>query len=439
MLAPPAIASAQGTVVPAGPITLSEAMRLAARQGAGPAAARHRIDQARARAREARADLLPSVSGYALQSGRTFNTATFGLDFPTAPGEPPLFDPNGQVEGPVRLLDVRARAEMPLIDLAALGRTRAAGSEVDASRAEADVAAELAALEAASTYLQTLRNGALVQARLADSLLADSLVGIARLQLEAGVAVGLDVTRAQAQLASARAELIAARNARDRSALALRRTLGVPLDAPLVLADSLGALDASGPTGADAASVRRAVERRPEIRAVAAELRAAEQTASAERAARLPTLEVFGDYGVIGSGTAHLLGTYDWGVQVAVPIFSGFTSNSRIAGARARAEELAVRRRDLEAGVALDVRSAHLDLAATREQVDAARERLALAELEVTQARERFQNGLSGNADVITALLALNAARTLEINTVTAYRAAAVALARATGTLLDIP
>lgn len=418
-------------------LTLVEAMRLAVRQSAGPVVARLEAAQAVARVREQRAALLPSISGAALQSGRTLNTATFGIDFPAEPGQPPLFDPNGQTVGPVRLLDLRMRGTMKLFDWSAILKVRSASGSAEASGAEAGVAAETAALSAAATYLGVQRYEAIVGARLADSALADSLVGIARAQAEAGSAVQLDVTRAESQVAAVRADLIAARSARDRSRLELRHALGVPADTTLELADSLETSTEADTTSSDADIVAQALEHRPDIRAASAALRAAEQSVSAERAARLPTLEAFGTYGVIGKSTDRLLSTYDWGVQVTLPIFNGFEREGRIAEMRARSRALAVQRQDLLDRVALDVRSARLDLNAAREQVDAARNRLRLAEQEVSQARERFVNGLAGNADVVSALLSLNEARTLEIDALTAHRSAAVSLAYAMGTLVE--
>ena len=49
------------------------------------------------------------------------------------------------------------------------------------------------------------------------------------------------------------------------------------------------------------------------------------------------------------------------------------------------------------------------------------------------QPRERFRQGLSGNADVITASMSLNSARDLVIDALTSYHQARVALATAQG------
>ena len=74
----------------------------------------------------------------ALENGRTLNTATFGIDFPTPPGQPPVFDPEGQLEGPVNILDTRAHFSQSLFDAGALGRVRSARAAAAASDFDAD-------------------------------------------------------------------------------------------------------------------------------------------------------------------------------------------------------------------------------------------------------------------------------------------------------------
>jgi len=116
-VAPPASAT---------PLTLGDAARLAAHQSALAQGARLRADEAGARVRERRSELLPNLSSYLQEAGRTFNTSTLGIDFPATPGNPPLFDPQGQVEGPINTLDIRGRVQQNLLDFGALGRVRSA-------------------------------------------------------------------------------------------------------------------------------------------------------------------------------------------------------------------------------------------------------------------------------------------------------------------------
>ncbi|GAC1477115.1 MAG: hypothetical protein NVS1B4_19250 [Gemmatimonadaceae bacterium] len=420
-------------------LTLGGAARLAARQGALAAIGRERAAEASARVRQRRADLLPSLSALAGEGARTFNTASLGIDFPTAPGQRPFFDPDGQVEGPVKTFDFRGRIQTAIVDPAAIVRYRSAQSSARASEADAANAADQAAQQGAAAYLRTLRADAQLVARTADSVLAGELVAIARNQLSAGTGIRLDVTRAEAQLSATRAQLIVARNERDRARLDLRRALGLPISATVRLADTLaGPSPLDSPIGEQEA-LERALALRADLRAADEQLSAAERRVAAIRAERLPALLAFADDGATGKSVDHLLNTYNWGLQLSLPLLDGFRREGRIAEEQAITRGLSIRRRDLRDQAAIEVRGALLDLDSGREQVDAARERLRLTQQELDQARERFRSGVAGNGDVVIASLNLNGARNLVIDAMTTYQAARVNLARSMGSVIELP
>ncbi len=430
-------AFAQQTTVTA--LTLGDAARLAARQSVPSLAAQLRAREAAARVTQARAELLPSVNTFALQSGHTLNSATFGITFPATEGEKLLFNPNGEIIGPINTLDIRARATVPALDFAARERLTGARISLKASEAAAQSAGEEAAAAAAVAYLRAARATAIVSARAADSLLADSLVAIARDQLTAGVGVALDVTRAQSQLAGLHAQLIAARGEQARSRLELVRASGAPLDAPVTLASPLEAMPVNDTVPNEAEAVAVALHTRPDLVAAQRALEAGRQSARAIRAERLPSLSAFGDDGGIGTSPSHLLNTYNWGIQLSLPILDGFRREGRIGEQDAVAAGLELQRRELERQVAVEVRSALLDLATARDQVVAAHERLRFAQQEYAQAQDRFRAGVAGNGDVVTASLALNAARNLVIDALASYQSARIELARAQGTATALP
>jgi outer membrane protein TolC len=436
LASPPLNAQQQPTVLP---LSLGDAARLAAQQSAMAQGARLRANEAQARVRERRADLLPTVSSYVQEAGRTFNTSTLGIDFPTPAGQKPLFDPRGQVEGPINTLDIRGRVQQNLLDFGALGRVRSAQAAARSSSADAEATAEQAATAATTAYVRAMRADADLRARQADTQLATELLGIAQAQLQAGTGVGLDVTRARAQLAATRASLIASRNARDHAQLDLLRTLSLPLGTDILLTDSLTTTAArTEPVPDEAALVAQALRSRPDLVAEEQRVQSARQGLSAIKAERLPTLGLVADDGVIGKNGARLLNTYTWGLQVSIPIFDGFRREARVQEQQSVVKEAEIRQHDLEQQAQVDVRGAVLDLAAAREQLDAASERLRLAEQEVAQARERFNAGVAGNADVVNASLALTASRTLVNDAETAYQLARVSLARATGSVTTL-
>lgn len=428
-------------------LTLGQAARLAAEQSGGVAVARTRVAQSEARALQRRGALIPDLAAGVAQSERTINSATFGFSFANPVTGQPLLRPDGEIIGPVPTVDLRYRVQAPLLDLGRYASWRAAQAATGAVSAEVEVQADAAAAMAAAVYVRAARADAQVAARVADSALAADLLRIARDQLAAGVGIALDVTRAQSQLAAVRAQLIVARNERDRTLLELRRATGLPLDGRLTLGDSLAglpredgavlrAMTADEP--ALATSVRDALSGRADLRALGAQERAQREAARAIRWERTPQLGLVVDHGVLGRNWERLLPTYTWGVQLSVGLFDGFRREARLEEQVALARETDTRLRDLREQGALEVRAALLDLVSAAEQLDAVQERLALAEQEVQQARDRFEAGVAGNGDVITALLSLNQARTLRIDALAAYQQARVNRSKAIGSIRQL-
>ncbi len=435
LLVPARLMHAQ-TAQPPLALTLGEASRLAARQSLPTQAALLRAEAADTRVLQRRADLLPNISGAAETNSRSFNTATLGLNFPALPGQPPFFDPQGEVIGPVPVTDFRARIQQNIFDPSVNARLRLARQQSVALRVESSAVGANAATQAAVAYVRVLRSQAVFDARSADSTLAADLLRIARETLRAGTGVALDVTRAESQLVSIRSQLIGARVERDKALLDLRFTLNVPPDLPLKLSDALDAENADLPTEADALAT--ALIRRPDLATLDAQLASAHLSEQAVRAERLPSVSAVADNGFIGKNAGNLLNTWTWALRVSVPVFDGLRRESRIREQGVAEREVQTRRREILAQIGFDVRTALLDAAATREAVAAAQERLKLAEQEVAQARDRFTAGVSGNLDVTQALLGLSGARTQLVDALASRQLARVVIARAQGTLTSL-
>ncbi|HJU90768.1 MAG TPA: TolC family protein [Gemmatimonadaceae bacterium] len=416
-------------------LSLGDAARVAAERGAQVTIAREQVTQANARTRQLRADLLPSVTAGGKADARTVNTAALGFDFPTAPGQQPIFDSNGEVIGPNRSVDLRLRAEQTVLDLQAIRRWRAAGVNAGAARYNAAAVADVAAEQGALAYLQVLSAEARLHARIADSALAEELLSIARRQFAAGTAVALDVTRAEAQVATAIEQLIATRSDRDQARLNLTRVLSLPVDTPIEMTDSLAHPSKDALPEIGAPEVQAALTRRSDIRAAEATAYAARQSVRAANAQYLPTISLFADQGSIGSDVDNLRNTYTYGVIISVPVLDGLRRSSQVDEQRSIRREAETRWRDLQLQAEVEVRSATIELRAARERVTAADARLRLAEQELNQARDRFRAGVASNADVITASVSLNGARDLVVDALTAFHVARVALASAQGTI----
>jgi outer membrane protein len=90
-------------------------------------------------------------------------------------------------------------------------------------------------------------------------------------------------------------------------------------------------------------------------------------------------------------------------------------------------------RRQVEAQIVNDVKSALDELAAARNSVDVANLGYKLAQDEVAQAQRRFQAGVTTNVEVVTAQDALARASDNQIGALFQFNLSRAALARATG------
>jgi len=433
LLSLPAAARVAAAQEPVG-LTLGRAVAVAGDTAPAVRLAELRSLEAQQRVREVRGALLPNFSAAVAEDRRTSNLETFGFELPLPPGQsiPPKI-------GPVDVFDARMRASTPLFDPAGIARVRAARAASEGTTAERATAAEGAAQRAALAYVQAERAAATIAARREDVRLASELVTLAQAQLDRGVATALDLTRARTQLATAQGLLSVAENQLQQAKLALTRAMGVTPTTTVAIEDALGPATATSAVPADeAAALQAALANRPELRQAAAAERAARLSASAVRAERLPRLDLAADYGLSGINVADAFPTYNLAVQVSVPVFDGFRREARQEQQQLAAQEARVRTADVRAQVEADVRSALLDVATGQEQQRIAAERLRLANEELSQAQERFANGLAGNIEVINAQQNLVRARDAVIEAQAASAAARVSLARATGTTLNL-
>jgi outer membrane protein TolC len=430
LAAAPAVLAAAGENVPATPLSLADAVARAAGTAPAVQVAALKTTEAEARRGQARAALLPGLTGSAFMLDRTYDFKATGISFPKIPGFPSFPD----LIGPVYQVDARVRATQALFDGASWVRLRSAGLAVGVARAEGEGSAEAAVLTAALAYVRTARAASLAAARQADLDLARQLTGLAEDQVRAGTAARIDVIRARTQEVAAQGALLVAQNGAARGALDLARALGLDAAVRFALTDTLSTTvgSSTAPLEADAA-VALARARRPELAAERARLARARADRSAIRAERLPRLDVGADYGLSADHWGDALATRQFIVQASVPLFDGLRREDRIAEQTAVARESEVKARDLEQQVAAEVRGALLDLSSGLEQENVAMERLRLAEEELAQARERFASGVAGNIEIINAQSSLLRARDAVIDARTAVATARIALARAAG------
>jgi outer membrane protein TolC len=280
--------------------------------------------------------------------------------------------------------------------------------------------------------LETLRSDRAVSAAQANVTLAQTLFKLAQDQRDAGIATGVDVTRAETRLAQEQVRLSRAQTDSEEGRLQLQRIVGLRLGSPLTLTDPLRFVPSILPEIETA--VAQAEDTRPEVRVAQAQVAEAAYQKRAARAEQLPSLEFMGDYGVSGiTPTNTDLPTRRAAIQLNVPIFNGGLTRGRIQVANSRASEAELQLASIRGQVEEDVRLAFAGLRTTAETVRAADLTVTLAERELEMARDRFRAGVGDNLEVVSAQTALANARLDQVTALAAYNGARLNLAAALG------
>jgi outer membrane protein len=404
-------------------LTLKDAVERALSDGTAARLAQVRVEETRARAQQSRAALLPRVDGQVGDSNEVINLATFGF---TPPGIAP-------VVGPFNVFDARVTAAVRIVDLAARRRYDAARRRISVSEAEREKTDNDVAAAVATLYVSLQRSRAQVEETRANVDLFEKLLGLTRHQLEAGIATRLDTTRAQVQLAQQRQALLVARNQEDFARLALLHAIGADLSDDVEPADALAVPPAALPSAEEALAQARRF--RPELRTADEELQAVRLAIAAEKAGRLPTLDLQAEGGYNGNYLNNVSWTRSIGAMISVPIFTGGEIPARVAQEEARLRELEIGKAEVGRQVEEEVRRAVLALKNSQSRVQVAEENWRLAQQELEFAKDRFANGLSGDIEVDNAQTALTSARDSRIAAEAERARAWFDMERATGTI----
>jgi outer membrane protein len=390
------------------------------------------VKQAQDEARIAKSAFLPTVDGQIQQQNETVNLRTFGINFPTVPIFGILIP---SFVGPFSVFDARASAEQSVFSYVDFEKYKAAKLAAKATGTDLDTTRNQVSDQVARAYLATLRADAALETAQADVDLSNALLKLAQRQKEAGTGTGIEITRAQVQLANDQQKLLVADNDRRRAALQLLRAMGLDLDAEVALTDKLSYAEVNVATLE--ASLGQARKERTELKAQKQREDVAKLNFNSVGAERLPSASVFGNYGDTGLAIDTSRATRDVGVTVKVPVFDGFRREARRAESLSQYRQEKTRTHDLEQQIELDVRLALDSLRSAKAEVETAQEGLALAQNEVEQAQRRYQAGVTNSIEVTDAQTRLDRARDNQIAALYNYNLARIDLATATGTITE--
>ncbi len=254
-----------------------------------------------------------------------------------------------------------------------------------------------------------------------------------------GVAADIDTLKAFLSVENIRPDLIQARNRAVVTRTQLKNSIGIDPESDIILSDSLVYRQGKYPDNVSVAYTE-ALSARPEVRQLELQIEAEAQNINAARAERFPEINAVGQLQAqtqFEDGVA--IKDTDWpvtssvGLQVSLPLFTGFRISSQVEQAKLGRLQSMTRLEDLKADIRAEVEMKLSGLEESRKRIEVQDRTIRTAERSYDITLLRFREGIGSQLELAEAELQLNKAKTNYLQAVYDYLIARVEYDRALG------
>jgi outer membrane protein len=417
------------------PLTLGEAVAAALKHNPQVTAAEHEEAAAAHKTIAARSGLLPQV--YASETYNHTNSPLWAFGTKLNQGVIQSSDFNPDTLNDPDAVDNFATALSMSWNLYDGGRTWVGwdqarqGEKIAAfalQRSQQQVMAQAA--EAYVGLLLAVENHAVVVQALET---AQAHLKLVRDRFRAGLAVKSDVLRAQVRIADLEQQRLMADSQVQVAQAMLHAAMGQPDSGRIA---PVTPIERFSPTeGALDQWIKKALDRRLELRQVAAQADIAAKEIARSRAGHYPTLELQGNYEINSEDFNDSHDNYTLGAVLRMNLYSGSRISAQTAAARADLSKVKARRKAMELGVRVETQRAFYQAQSTWKSIAVARQAVDQAEEGLRIVANRYSGGLLTIVDLLDAQTALQQARTHHFKAMHDYRVARIELALAAGTI----
>ncbi len=384
---------------PDGPISLEQAVELALANSPSVRMAEIGVKMGRDGVLLARSNSLPKVQ---IQSNYHHVDAVSKMDL-GIPGQPAIA---------FGTRDSTNVATMMIVPVYTFGKNDAAyrqalrsaeAAEFDAARARQMVVAE-----ASGAYFRVLeaKEFATLAGKSVEQIKAH--LNVAEQFYGQGLVTQNDVLAAKVRLLQMEHELLRAKSNVLIATANLNRVTGLPISNGTELSDEFSPVEFDL---TEEQCLQAAMEYRPELGSLDRQRKAALAAVAGAKAMRLPTINFSGGWNWTSS--KNIKNKDNWSVDLIGEwtLFGGMGITAGIRQARHAVEQLDQGLRQLVDGIALEVKTAYLNLVQSRKGIDVAKEAVKQAQENLRIFRERYAQGLVTSTDVLDAESQLARAR----------------------------
>ena len=250
-----------------GKLSLRDAIQRGLEYNLGAIGLAQVVRQAHGQTRVARSALLPNLTGDLAETVQQTSLAAEGLKFKIQGFNLPT------ILGPYNYIDLRARLLQTVVDLTAWKNYKSVAETLHADQLWFQDSRDLVVLAVGGAYLLVLADKARVQSALAQLDTANALYQQAFQQRAVGVVAQVDVDRSQVQALTQQQRVTSLQNDLAKQKINLARITGLPPNDQYDLSDNVPFSPAPPITVEEV--LRQAFEQRSDLKAAAAQVRAA--------------------------------------------------------------------------------------------------------------------------------------------------------------------
>ncbi len=315
------------------------------------------------------------------------------------------------------------------------GNVQASRETLDATKQDYRTTTQDIVLAVKQAYYVYLATQALVKVRRETVRSRELLVRQAKGFFEVGTRARIDVARAEANLYTAQADLIATENNVKIAWVTLRNAMGSPRLPEQPVSEDSPVVEFSMNL-AEARNI--AFDKRSELKSFDAQRRAADQLIAVARRSHLPSLNFDALYGRRNESsekgsTFPLQPTWAAGLNFNIPIFDGLRTTNKVEETLHNYYNIKAQEEDRRQQIALDVETFYLRVVETQERINANESAAKAAKENLDLALGRYQVGVGSIIEVTDAETLYTDAQTTYVRTVYEYKIADAQLARAMG------
>ncbi len=430
---PSAVASAAEspsapTAIPEERLTVSECVKLALQNNYSVLNARHSVEEALGQELSAVSPLVPRIESSAsvsrrIQGPREYYIPDYDLTITT-----------GSITSDTYSYSIQASQNiLSVSDWAGFFSAR---SYVRSSRHSFESTRQAIAYQVRTQFYELIKAVKLEEVSRSALELSQDELRRAEALFEVGSVAKGDVLKAEVRLSQSTLDLIGAENRVKLERSRLAKLMGLPVDAPVNVAEDLGEeVPRVTPEGA----VARALERRPDLKAARENANSARSAAFASKAARLPSVYTSVQYSWFDNSFPETWENhrknYSWDIRLglSLPIFDGLMTTASVRQTRARAAMANDQLRDARLQVELEVKEAVLVIEEAAERIAVSKSGLASAEEDYRLSRERYDLGSGTMLELLDAQVNLSRARSAYVDALAGLREAEALFEKATG------